>query len=321
MSAVVGRDILPFEAGAVTGQRVRTDRARRVISRWAEQPGAGWYAYAKIAIDTTLAAVLMLVTAPFLLLAAVLVKLTSRGPVFYSQTRLGWGGRPFTLYKVRSMIHDCERLTGPQWSRPGDPRVTRVGRFLRATHLDELPQLWNVFKGDMSLIGPRPERPEIAANLDRLVPHYRGRLLVRPGLSGLAQVQLPADTDLASVRLKLAYDLYYVHHLSFSLDLGLMLATICYLLGIPFALARRVCRIPSGEVVERPYRRWLQLGAEARAPGQQSGPADGSQPTRQAYGLDMSKFGEPELQALAEECGYHPAAIELALRYCGLKLA
>ena len=130
-------------------------------------------------------------------------------------------GRPFTLFKIRTMAHDCEKASGARWSTPGDPRITRVGAFLRKTHLDELPQLWNVLRGDMSLVGPRPERPEFTPLLEQVVPHYRDRLAVRPGVTGLAQVQLPADTDLDSVRRKLAYDLYYIRHLNGWLDLRL----------------------------------------------------------------------------------------------------
>src|SRR5439155_12868491 len=120
------------------------------------------------------------------LLSMLLVKLTSRGPALYTQTRLGRNGRPFTIYKLRTMQHRCESLTGARWSTPGDPRITPVGRFLRKTHLDELPQLWNVLRGDMALVGPRPERPEFVPQLEQAVPHYRDRLLVRPGVSGLA---------------------------------------------------------------------------------------------------------------------------------------
>src|SRR5207248_4660391 len=141
--------------------------------------------------------------------AMLLVKLTSPGPMLYTQTRLGRRGRPFTIYKIRTMLHDCESLTGPQWSTPGDTRITRVGRWLRRTHIDELPQLWNVLRGDMSLVGPRPERPEFIPELENAIPFYRDRLLVRPGITGLAQVQLPPDTDMDSVRRQLAHDIYY----------------------------------------------------------------------------------------------------------------
>ena len=105
--------------------------------------------------------------------------------------RLGKNGRPFRLHKIRTMRHDCEKATGPRWAVPGDPRITPLGRFLRQTHLDELPQLWNVLRGEMSLVGPRPERPEFVPDLEQAIPHYRDRLLVRPGVTGLAQVQLP----------------------------------------------------------------------------------------------------------------------------------
>jgi lipopolysaccharide/colanic/teichoic acid biosynthesis glycosyltransferase len=253
--------------------------------------------------------VLLVLTSPLLLAAVLLVKLTSRGPAIYSQTRLGRKGRPFTIYKVRTMVHDCERQSGPRWSTPGDARVTPVGRFLRRTHLDELPQLWNVLKGDMSLIGPRPERPEFAYRLERAVPHYRARLLVRPGLSGLAQVQLPPDSDLASVRKKLAYDLYYVYFSGFWLDLRLTLATPLHLLRLPFAVSRLLLRVPSGDRVERPYREWLQLGEASPAEVGTEPPA-----ARGENGFALARMGDDELEELAGEGGYHPAALELVLR-------
>ncbi len=112
---------------------------------------------------------------------ALLIRCTSRGPAIYRQVRLGWGDRPFTLYKLRTMQHDCEKLTGPCWAVPNDPRVTRIGRCLRATHMDELPQLWNVLRGEMSLIGPRPERPEIIVNLESfLIPRYAEHACISP---------------------------------------------------------------------------------------------------------------------------------------------
>ena len=149
------------------------------------------------------------------------------------------------------MIHNCESLTGPRWSMPGDPRVTCIGAFLRASHLDELPQLLNVLRGEMSLIGPRPERPEFVPELERELPGYWQRLTVRPGVTGLAQVQLPPDTDLNSVRRKLAHDLYYIRHLSPWLDLRLLLCTAVYALGLPFGIAGRLLGIPDGAAVEQ----------------------------------------------------------------------
>jgi lipopolysaccharide/colanic/teichoic acid biosynthesis glycosyltransferase len=196
----------------------------------------------------------MLLAAPVLFFAAVLVKLTSRGPVLYSQVRVGRNGRPFTLYKVRTMGHRCESLTGAQWSVPGDPRITPVGRWLRRTHLDELPQLWNILRGEMSLVGPRPERPEFVPQLARALPRYTDRLLVRPGLTGLAQLQLPPDTDLESVALKLTYDLHYVRRVGLSLDLRLLAGTALKIVGVPFTGLRRILRLPCRELIVSSYR-------------------------------------------------------------------
>jgi lipopolysaccharide/colanic/teichoic acid biosynthesis glycosyltransferase len=212
----------------------------------------GLHLTAKRLFDVTVALVLCVPALPLILLSALLVRLSSRGPVFYSQVRLGLGGRPFRIYKIRSMVVDSEK-NGVCWSQPGDPRVTRVGRFLRKTHLDELPQLWNVLRGDMSLVGPRPERPEFVPALEQNVPRYRDRLLVRPGLTGLAQVQLPPDSDLESVRRKVACDLYYIGHMSLWLDARLILVTGFYLLNQSCRWPCRLLRIPTGQPVEGNY--------------------------------------------------------------------
>jgi lipopolysaccharide/colanic/teichoic acid biosynthesis glycosyltransferase len=216
-------------------------------------PGSVWYPPLKVVGEFTFALVLLVLTAPLMLLAAVLVKLTSRGPIFYCQTRLGRNGKPFTIYKVRTMRHNCEALSGPQWSLPGDSRITPVGHFLRKSHIDELPQLWNVLRGDMSLVGPRPERPEFAQQLEKSLPLYRNRLLVRPGITGLAQVRLPPDTDLASVRRKLAHDIYYVRMFGFWLDLRIVITTAVSVVGVPGEWSQLVLRIPGGEKVEQAY--------------------------------------------------------------------
>jgi lipopolysaccharide/colanic/teichoic acid biosynthesis glycosyltransferase len=199
-----------------------------------------WYVAGKVVLDSLLALTLALAALPVVLLAALLVKWTSRGPVFYSQVRLGRHGRPFLIYKIRTMYHDCEGSSGVRWSQPGDPRVTPLGRLLRATHLDELPQLWNILRGDMSLVGPRPERPEFVPTLERSIPTYRGRLLVRPGLTGLAQVQLPPDADLAGVRRKVAHDLYYIRHFSCWLDFRILVCTVFHVFGLP---CHELCRM------------------------------------------------------------------------------
>jgi lipopolysaccharide/colanic/teichoic acid biosynthesis glycosyltransferase len=210
-----------------------------------------WYVPIKHAVDLAAAAVLAVVALPVIAMAALAVKLTSRGPAFYTQTRVGRGGRTFTIYKIRTMMHNCESLTGPRWSIPGDPRITPVGWFLRATHLDELPQLLNVLRGDMSLIGPRPERPEFTPELERALPAYGQRLTLKPGVTGLAQVQLPADTDLGSVRRKLAHDLYYVRHVNPWLDLRLLACTAFYAVGVPFRFLSWWLGVPDCDAVER----------------------------------------------------------------------
>lgn len=224
---------------------------------------SGFYLTLKVGADAFFALVLLVLACPVLLVAMLLVKLTSRGPVLYSQTRLGRHGRPFTIWKVRSMLHDCERQSGARWCQPGDSRITPVGRWLRKTHLDELPQLWNVVRGEMSLIGPRPERPEFVPQLEKAIPLYKQRLLVRPGVSGLAQVQLPPDTDLDSVRLKLAYDLHYIATIGPWLDLRLCWATFLHMLHVPFPVLRWLFALPRRREIEEGYRDMLP---EAPAP-------------------------------------------------------
>jgi len=221
---------------------------------------SAWYPTLKASLDFIAAIVLGLVLAPVILAAMLLIRLSSRGPALYIQTRVGRNGKPFKIFKLRTMVHQCESLTGATWSKPGDPRITPLGRFLRKSHLDELPQLLNVLLGQMSLVGPRPERPEFLPQLEQSIPHYRERLLVRPGVTGLAQVQLPPDTDLDSVRLKLAYDLYYVQQASFWLDVRIVLGTAFKVAGLSFALLRRLFWIPSKETIEKAYQ---GLGAEA----------------------------------------------------------
>ncbi len=186
----------------------------------------------RIFIEFVLALLILVVSMPIILIALVLVRATSRGPVIYAQKRLGRGGRVFTIYKIRTMYRDSEP-DGPRWSLPGDPRITPVGHLLRCTHVDELPQLINILQGKMSLVGPRPERPEIVQQLERVYPDYRRRLNVRPGVTGLAQVLQPPDTNLSMVSSKLALDLYYIDHAGFWLDLRIILATLPHVFRLP----------------------------------------------------------------------------------------
>jgi lipopolysaccharide/colanic/teichoic acid biosynthesis glycosyltransferase len=210
------------------GQRLKT--GYQAIKAWLEFP---------------LAFVLLVVSTPIILLSIALVKLTSRGPLLYTQKRLGLGGKVFTIYKIRTMYVDSEQDGVARWCVAGDPRVTPVGRFLRWCHVDELPQLMNVLIGDMSLVGPRPERPEFLRQLERALPNYRKRLTVRPGITGLAQVQQPPDENLFSVRRKLNYDLCYVERMSLWLDLRLIVATALKCLGVPFVTIRQIVCLPA----------------------------------------------------------------------------
>ena len=175
--------------------------------------------------DLVVAVFLLLITAPFVLISALLIWLEDQGPVFYTQQRSGWLGRPFTLLKLRTMRE--QKVAGPAlWTQPFDERITRVGHWLRRLRLDELPQLINVLNGDMSLIGPRPERPELEKQLEVHIPHYRKRHWMRPGLSGWAQVCAPYASSIDDSDLKLSYDLYYLRHFSTWLDLVILFRTI-----------------------------------------------------------------------------------------------
>jgi lipopolysaccharide/colanic/teichoic acid biosynthesis glycosyltransferase len=215
---------------------------------------ANWYVSVKTACEWVLALVLFVLAILPILVFALVVKATSPGPAFYSQTRLGRRGKKFRIHKLRTMSHDCEKMTGATWATMDDPRITFVGWYLRKFHIDELPQLVNVLFGEMSIVGPRPERPEFLSKLDQAVPHYCDRLLVRPGVTGLAQVQLPADTDLASVRRKLAYDLYYIRHISLWLDTRLIACTVVHCIGVPFHLLCRIFGMPRRDAVENHYK-------------------------------------------------------------------
>jgi lipopolysaccharide/colanic/teichoic acid biosynthesis glycosyltransferase len=197
---------------------------------------------------------MLAVASPVIGILVIAIRLTSSGPGIYSQLRLGCGGRVFTMYKLRSMRADAEERTGPVWaSLRRDPRVTPLGHWLRILHLDELPQLYNVARGEMALVGPRPERPSIAAVLVEKVPSYLDRLQVLPGITGLAQVNLPADSDLSSVRAKLQLDLEYIHTASLVLDLRIILCTLLRLVGLRGGRAvsllglKRIVTLPATE--------------------------------------------------------------------------
>ncbi len=164
-----------------------------------------------------------LLALPFI---ALVIRLDSTGPIFFRQKRTGRGGVPFSIFKFRTMQSDAETKSGAVWATKNDPRITRVGGFLRKTRIDELPQLWNILRGEMSLVGPRAERPEFDATLAQQIPFYRERYLIKPGLSGWAQINYPYGASPADALQKLQYDLYYIKHRSFMLDVEIILKTI-----------------------------------------------------------------------------------------------
>ena len=168
---------------------------------------------------------LLIITSPLFLLISLFIKIEDNGPIFYSQVRTGFKGEKITIFKFRSMIKNAEKF-GPQWSTKEDKRITRVGRFIRALRLDELPQLFSVIEGKMSLIGPRPERPEIEEYLLNEIPYYKYRTILKPGISGWAQVNYSYGASKEDTVNKLSYDIYYINHISFFLDLLILIKTI-----------------------------------------------------------------------------------------------
>lgn len=186
------------------------------------QPPSGWYPITKRVFEIIFSITFLIVTLPVLVLTAIAIKLESKGPVFYKQERVGLHGKPFYIVKLRSMRVDAEK-NGPQWASKNDPRVTRVGRFIRKTRIDEIPQLINVLKGDMSLIGPRPERPMFTEKFAAEIPGFKKRLLVKPGLTGWAQVNGGYDM---TPKEKFELDMYYIKRQSFALDMRILLRTV-----------------------------------------------------------------------------------------------
>jgi lipopolysaccharide/colanic/teichoic acid biosynthesis glycosyltransferase len=169
--------------------------------------------------DVILSSTGMILSAPLWILFSVAIKLGDGGPVFYTQERIGKQGKPFWTIKFRSMVPDAEKHTGAVWASENDPRVTKVGKLLRATAMDELPQLWNIFRGDMSFVGPRAERPELVEQFSKKIKNYHTRFFVAPGLTGLAQVYGNYDTP---PHQKLRYDLLYIRNHSFLFDMQLI---------------------------------------------------------------------------------------------------
>jgi lipopolysaccharide/colanic/teichoic acid biosynthesis glycosyltransferase len=193
----------------------------------------------KRCFDLANAAWMAIFVVPLIAIAGIAIKLADGGPVFYRQRRVGERGKEFEIVKLRTMVQDAER-SGPQWSEPGDGRVTRLGRFLRRTHIDELPQLWNVVRGEMTLVGPRPERPEICAELENRFPHYMRRHLVKPGITGWAQLRCGYAGSELGTAWKLCHDLFYIKRRSILAD-GLIIVETLFQAGRD---AHRALRAP-----------------------------------------------------------------------------
>lgn len=190
------------------------------------EPMPLWERAVKRVLDVVVSVIVIVLAFPFLILLGILVRLDSPGPIIYSQKRVGRNGKPFTMYKFRTMYIDAESKTGPMWATENDPRVTKIGYWLRKLRLDEIPQLMNVLKGSMSLVGPRPERPHFVDQFKVQIPLYTRRLRVRPGITGWAQVKWKYDSSLDDVKEKTKYDLYYVENISLKMDMKILIITL-----------------------------------------------------------------------------------------------
>ena len=179
----------------------------------------------KRTMDLALSFIGLIFFSPIILGAGAMIKFNSKGPMFHRQERLGKAGKLFTIYKIRTMTQDAELYTGPVWAKKDDPRIVKGGRFMRVSHIDELPQLFNVLKGDMSLVGPRPERPQIVDRFKGLIPNYSERLRIKPGITGYAQIRHKYDESLNDVTKKLKYELFYIKKVCIIVDLKILLGT------------------------------------------------------------------------------------------------
>ena len=185
-----------------------------------------WEKRLKRTLDIIISLLVLILSIPVILIFMVAIKLDSKGTVFFKQERIGMNGKKFKMIKFRSMFEDAEKYTGPVWSRKDDPRVTKVGKLMRRLRIDEIPQLYNVLFGEMSLVGPRPERPFFVERLSNEIPYYKRRLKVRPGITGWAQVKHKYDESIEDVKIKLRYDLFYIENMSLRMDLKIMLRTM-----------------------------------------------------------------------------------------------
>lgn len=185
-----------------------------------------WEKKLKRLMDIILSLGLIVFSMPITVISSIIIKLESKGPVFYKQERMGLNGKLFKIYKFRSMVSDAEKISGPVWSTKDDPRITKFGRFMRKVRIDEIPQMLNILKGDMSFVGPRPERPFFVEKLSLEIPLYKRRLKVRPGVTGWAQVKHKYDENIEDVKMKTRYDLFYIENMSLRMDFKIIFRTV-----------------------------------------------------------------------------------------------
>jgi len=185
-----------------------------------------WEKKAKRLMDIAVSLLILIVSIPVIIITAIAIKLESKGPIIFKQERIGLNGKPFNVYKFRSMVNDAEKKSGPVWSSKNDPRITKVGKIIRKIRVDEIPQMYNVLKGEMSLVGPRPERKYFIEQLSKEIPLYKRRLKVRPGVTCWAQVKHKYDETIEDVKTKLNYDLFYIENISIRMDLKILFRTI-----------------------------------------------------------------------------------------------
>lgn len=219
------RQFLRRYQNMVEGEMTVEERIVNVFEKARAMFLVSWRSSIKRMLDIGISLVGLIVTAPLMVLIALVIRLESKGPVIYSQIRVGKKGKTFNMYKFRSMTADAEMKTGPVWATKKDSRITKVGNFLRTAHLDELPQFFNVLSGEMSLVGPRPERPYFVNEFRKMIPHYDRRLCAKPGITGLAQIKRSYDESIADVKKKLKYDVLYVKKMCPLLDLKLVFMT------------------------------------------------------------------------------------------------
>ena len=228
----VDYSILPGPADVLAGRMMFNQLYGFPMIRILSEPMPPWEKNVKRLIDICSCLTVIVLFFPLFLIISAAIALESRGPVLYIQERVGYRGKLFKLWKFRSMVLDAEKKSGPVWAGKNDARITRVGKFIRKMRLDELPQVYNIVMGDMSLVGPRPEREFFVEQLKKKIPYYPLRLKVKPGLTGWAQIKHNYDRSLDDVREKLKYDLYYIENMSLRMDFKIIIATVFVVLGM-----------------------------------------------------------------------------------------